>query len=409
MTSPIWQWDETVQRGLDHASVAEVRRYDERMAGFRDVSAEAQRILARLSLSPDDVLLEVGTGTGAFARAAAKRCREVIAVDVSPVMLAYAAQRARDEQRTAYVQAIHNVPDRSRTDPESTLTPGVGLVLEGGGMRGAYTGGVLDAFLDEGIVFSYVIGVSAGANAGSDYLVGQRERNHKVFVELVSDRRYAGFANLLRERSWFGMRFLFETLPDELAPFDYEALERSERTLVVGVTDCATGQARYFTQRGHDARWFIHTVHRASSSLPVLSPPVEIEGRRYLDGGVSDPVPIEHSIIDGNSRNVVVLTRNEGYRKGTDRPGLGTRLALGRYPAVWRAVLERSVKYDACLDRLASLEQTGEVFILRPVRPLVVGRLERNVEKLDTLYRQGYDDTLQRLPALKTWLAGPLA
>ena len=259
----------------------------------------------------------------------------------------------------ARMQPVRDLPHPSHSDPESSLTPSVGLVLEGGGMRAAYTGGVLDAFLDEGVDFPYVIGVSAGANAGSDYLVGQRERNHRVFVEFASDRRYAGFANLLRERSWFGMRFLFETLPDELAPFDYEALQRSWRTLVVAVTDCATGQARYFTQHGQDARWFVHTVHRASSSLPVLSPPVEIEGRRYLDGGVSDPIPIERSIIDGNSRNVVVLTRNEGYRKGAKGLGLGSRLALARYPAIRRAVHERNMKYDACLDRPARSSSSG--------------------------------------------------
>jgi predicted patatin/cPLA2 family phospholipase len=202
------------------------------------------------------------------------------------------------------------------------------------------------------------------------------------------------------------MRFLFETLPDELAPFDYAALQGAAQTLVVAATDCATGRPRYFYHRDYDARWFIHTVHRASSSIPVLSPPVEIEGRRYLDGGVSDPIPIERSISDGNARNVVVLTRNEGYRMGPQGWGLGSRIALARYPAIRRTALERGVKYNACLDRLAGLERTGEAFILRPARPLVVGRMERDGAKLDALYRQGFDETLERLPALKAWLAG---
>ena len=199
----------------------------------------------------------------------------------------------------------------------------IGLVLEGGGMRAAYTAGVLDAFLDAGVDLPYVIGVSAGANAGSDYVAGQRERNHKVFVELAADRRYAGLANLVRERSWFGMRFLFETLPDELAPFDYEAFRHSAHAFTVGVTDCATGQPVYFRHHDHDPRWFGHTVLRASSSLPVLSPPVTIGGRPYLDGGVSDSIPIGRSIADGNRRNVVVLTRNAGFRKRAERLGPG--------------------------------------------------------------------------------------
>lgn len=281
-----------------------------------------------------------------------------------------------------------------------------GLVLEGGGMRVAYTAGVLDAFLDEGIDFRYVIGVSAGATAGADYVAGQRERNYRVFVEFVADKRYAGFANLLRERSWFGMRFLFETLPDELAPFDYEAFQRSASDLVVAVTDCASGRPEYYCHRGYGPRWFLCTVARASSSLPVLSPPVKIEGRRYLDGGVSDPIPIERSIADGNRRNVAVLTRNEGYRQEAQSLGLLSRLALVRYPGIRRALRERHVRYNASLDRLASLEQAGDAFVLRPILPLVVDRLERDAAKLDALYRQGYDETLERVPALRAWLSG---
>jgi predicted patatin/cPLA2 family phospholipase len=279
-------------------------------------------------------------------------------------------------------------------------------VLEGGGMRGAYTAGVLDAFLDQGVGFSYVIGVSAGANAGADYVTGQRERNHKMFVDLAADPRYAGLFNLLRERSWFGMRFLFETAPDELVPFDYEAFHRSSRTFVVAATDCDTGQPVYFRHHDHDPRWFIHTVHRASCSLPILSPPVTIDGRRYLDGGVSDPIPIDRSIADGNPRNVVVLTRNAGYRKDPPLFDLPARLALARYPGVQRAVRRRVAVYNACLDRLAALERAGRVFILRPVKPLTVGRMERDVNKLDALYHQGYDETLERLAALRVWVAG---
>ena len=286
---------------------------------------------------------------------------------------------------------------------------GVGLVLEGGGMRAAYSGGVLDAFLDEGVHFPYVIGVSAGANAGSDYVAGQRERNHRVFVELVADRRYAGFANLLRERSWFGMRFLFETLPDELAPFDYESFRRSAQTMVVAVTDCATGRPAYFRQHDYDGRWFVRTVQRASSSLPVLSPPVTIEGHRYLDGGVSDPLPLDRSIAEGNPRNVVVLTRNAGYRKEPQPAWLEPLIAvvLVRYPALRRAMRERHLRYNASLDRLALLEQTGQAFVLQPIKPLVVGRLERDVAALDALYRQGYQETRERAADLKAWLAAP--
>jgi predicted patatin/cPLA2 family phospholipase len=271
-------------------------------------------------------------------------------------------------------------------------------------MRVAYTAGVLDAFLDKGIDIPYVIGVSAGANAGSDYVAGQRERNHRVFVDLVADRRYAGVRNLVRERSWFGMRFLFETLPDHLAPFDYARFRESPRKLVIGVTDCTTAQATYFSQWDCDPRWFVHTLLRATSSLPVISPPVQIDGRRYLDGGLSDPIPIQHSRADGNTRNIVVLTRNPGYRKKPERLSPIVRLALARYPAVREAIADRHLRYNACLDTLAALEKQGEVFVLQPLRPLSVDRMTRDLAELDALYRQGYGETLERLPALKAWL-----
>ncbi len=286
------------------------------------------------------------------------------------------------------------------------MTTGIGLVLEGGGMRATYTAGVLDAFLDEDIDLRYVIGVSAGANAGGDYVAGQRERNHRVFVDMTADRRYAGWRNVLRERSWFGMRFLFETLPDELAPFDYDAFHRSPRLLTVVVTDCATGNPVYLRQRDHDPRWWVRTVQRATCSLPVLSPPVVIDGRPCLDGGVVDSIPIARAIADGNPRNVVVLTRNNGYRKPPDRPGPLTRTLLHRYPAVLQALRERPVRYNASLDLVESLERAGTAFVIRPVRPLVVGRMERDMARLEALYRQGYDETMQRVPELREWMRG---
>ncbi len=295
-------------------------------------------------------------------------------------------------------------PRDAPAPPQEHPAAGIGLVLEGGGMRATYTAGVLDAFLDHGIDLPYVIGVSAGANAGSDYVAGQRERNHRVYVELAADRRYAGPGNLLRERSWFGMRFLFETLPDSLAPFAYEVFRRSPRLLVVVVTDCATGRPAYFRHRDHDPRWFVRTVLRASSSLPVLSRPVKIRGRRYLDGGVSDSIPIRRSTADGNRRHVVVLTRNAGFRKEAQKLGPVARLLLARYPAIVRALEERHLAYNASLDQVESLEQAGQALVLRPSRPLAVGRMDRNVARLEALYRQGYDETVERLPALTAWM-----
>jgi predicted patatin/cPLA2 family phospholipase len=284
------------------------------------------------------------------------------------------------------------------------MIPGVGLVLEGGGMRTTYTGGAVDAFMDAGIDLGYVIGVSAGANVGSHYVTGQRERSHRTFVDLVADPRYAGWRNVPRERSWFGMDFIFRTLPDELAPFDYDGFKASPRTLVSAVTDCATGAARYYGQHDRDPRWYVQTLLRASCSLPLISPPVAVEGRPCVDGGLADSIPILRAVQDGCPRNVVVLTRNAGYRKPPPRYRAMSRVLLARYPAVYRAMLRRPAVYNASLDRVAEMERAGSAFVLRPVRPLVVGRMERDVARLEALYRQGYDETMARMPDLEAWL-----
>jgi predicted patatin/cPLA2 family phospholipase len=283
------------------------------------------------------------------------------------------------------------------------MSPGVGLVLEGGGMRVAYTAGVLDCFMDQRVEIPYVIGVSAGANAGSNYVAGQRERNHALFVDLVRERRYQGLANLISERSWFGMDFLFETLPDRLLPFDYEAFRESPRAFTVCATDCATARPVYFRQRERDPREFVRKVMRASSSLPVLSPPVSFDGAKYYDGGVSDPIPIERSLADGNPANVVILTRNAGYQSSPQELGPVSRALLRRYPAIIELTRTRHRHYNAALARVDALEKAGEAFVFRPRRPLVVDRIERNVAKLDSLYRQGYDEALERMDELSRW------
>jgi predicted patatin/cPLA2 family phospholipase len=270
-------------------------------------------------------------------------------------------------------------------------------------MRAAYSAGVLDCFMDQGVDIPYVVGVSAGANAGSNYVAGQRERNHALFVDLVRDRRYQGIATLISERSWFGLDFLFETLPDKLLPFDYEAFRESSRAFTVCVTDCATARPVYFRHRERDPREFVRKVMRASSSLPVLSPPVFIDGARYYDGGVSDPIPIERSLADGNRSNVVILTRNAGYQSNPQELGRISRGLLRRYPAIVELTRTRHRHYNACLARVDALEKAGEAFVFRPRRPLVVDRIERDVAKLEPLYQQGYHEALERMDDLSRW------
>lgn len=280
----------------------------------------------------------------------------------------------------------------------------IGLVIEGGGMRGAFTAGVLDAFMEENIKFPYVIGVSAGANNGSSYISWQKGRNRRIFFHWAKDERFLGFKNLIKERSYFGMNFLFDVLPKELDPFDYKTFKNSEAIFKVCVTDCETGEPVYFEHKDYDPYFFINKILRASSSLPILSPIVEIEGKKYLDGGMVDPIPLEKSISDGNEYNVVILTRNDGFRKSASRLDFLADVFFHNYPKLAEILMNRYNHYNKCLDRIKELEEKGYVYVFRPKKKLQVDRLEKDVTKLIDLYNQGYSETLNQIDELKRWI-----
>ena len=281
----------------------------------------------------------------------------------------------------------------------------LGLVLEGGGMRGAYTSGVLRAFMDEGIKFPYVIGVSAGANNGANFVAEQKDRNKKVFVDYVSHKDYSGFRHLIKERSYFNMKFLFDTLPNQLVPFDYDTFFNSPTIFKVCVTEVETGYPKYFEKsQSKDNKEFMNKVLRASSSLPIISPPVEINGKLYFDGGITDSIPIEKSIEDGNQYNVVVLTRNNGYLKEEQKLGVYSKHYLRKYPTILQAIKKRHIKYNITLEKIANLEREGYIFVFRPIAPLMVDRLEKDPLKLNNLYNQGYEETLERMEEFKKWM-----
>lgn len=282
----------------------------------------------------------------------------------------------------------------------------IGLVLEGGGMRGAYTAGVLAALVDENINFPYLIGVSAGANNGADYLSEQMERNKRVFVDYVAHKDYSGIKHLLKEKSFFNMNFLFETLPEKIDPFDYETFFNSEKIFKIGTTEASTGKPVYFEkdQFKEKGKKFMTKVLKASSSLPIISPPVEIDGKLYFDGGVSDSIPIERSLEDGNPYNVLILTRNEGYVKEKQKLGVYSNHYLKKYPEIREAIKMRHIKYNITLKKIENLEKEGYVYIFRPIKKLEVNRIEKDTNKLEDLYRQGYKETIEQIDDLKKWL-----
>lgn len=281
----------------------------------------------------------------------------------------------------------------------------VGLVLEGGGMRGLYTAGVLDYFMEEELYLPYVIGVSAGACHGSSYLSKQQGRSKRANINYVNDSRYLSYKNLFKGESLFGMDFMFDTIPKKLEPFDFETFFNYEGRYIVGTTDCQTGKVRYFDRSDCDSNDDILDIVRASSSLPFISPIVEFKGCELLDGGLAAPIPIRKSVADGNDKHIVILTRSPGYRKDRFKFKWLAKLFYSDYPKIVEVLIERHQIYNQTLDYIKSLESAGDIFLIQPSRPLDVKRIERDKDKLERLYQQGYQDCKEIFGSLKEWLS----
>ncbi|MFN2340645.1 MAG: patatin family protein [Halanaerobium sp.] len=279
-----------------------------------------------------------------------------------------------------------------------------GLVLEGGGMRGAYTAGVLDVFLAEIIQFPYVIGVSAGANNGANFVARQSGRSKRIFINHSQDKRYMGLNNLLKEKSYFGMDFLFDLLPTKIDPFAYNKFNKASTIFKVVVTNCKNGKPVYMSKKDYEPKFFVKKILRASSSLPFISPSVTIEGGKYRDGGIVDPIPIKKAIQDGYRYNVLVLTREENYRKDKAKMNFIYRLLLRKHPEVVNKLENRHLNYNKCLDFINKLEKEGKVFVFRPDKKVEIDRLEKDQDKLRNLYEQGYAETLRKMNDFKRWL-----
>ncbi|WP_163581233.1 patatin-like phospholipase family protein [Gracilibacillus saliphilus] len=278
----------------------------------------------------------------------------------------------------------------------------VGLVLEGGGSRGVYTGGVLQYLMEQEIYIPYVIGVSAGACNGSSYIARQIERNKTVNIDYVSHPEYLSFRNWIKKRELFGMDFLFDTLPNDLVPFDYETFNKATEEFVVGVTDCKTGEPLFYHKSDYANDML--TLLRASSSLPMVAPIVKYDNRALMDGGISAPLPIKQSEKDGNRKNVVILTRNRGYFKKPQSFSWYIKRKYRDYPGLLKALEKRHIEYNDRLNYLFEEEKKGNVFIISPTEKLTVGRVEKNKKKLMDLYQKGYEDVKKLGEELKGFL-----
>lgn len=268
------------------------------------------------------------------------------------------------------------------------LTKRSGLVLEGGGMRGVFTCGVLDNFMDRGIRFPYTIGVSAGACNGLSYMSRQRGRAKYSNIDLLEKYRYIGFRHLLTKRNIMDFKLLFETFPNEIIPYNYDEYARCEERFEMVTTSCETGEACYFYEKQSPAR--IIDIVRASSSLPFVCPIAYVDGRPMLDGGIADSIPLLRARELGYDNNVVVVTRNRGYRN-LDKPAFVPPFFYRKYPAMREAIRNRSRGYNKQLELVEQLEDAGELTVIRPERPIVVDRMEKDIHKLLDLYNEGYE------------------
>lgn len=265
----------------------------------------------------------------------------------------------------------------------------IGLVLEGGGMRGLYTCGVLELFLEKELYFSYIIGVSAGACNAVSYISKQKGRNEKVNIEFANNWKYASVRNFLREKSYFGMNFIFDEIPNKYVTFDYNTFNNSPSKFLIGATDCNTGKPIYLNKE--DVTEGFHAL-RATASLPLISPVVRFKGYELLDGGISDSIPIKKSIEDGNEKNIIILTRNREYRKSPMKFEKIIKLKYKQYPLLVDTIINRYKNYNETLDFIEELEKQGKAIVIRPSQEVTVGRIEKNKEKLYSLFHNGRVD-----------------
>lgn len=265
----------------------------------------------------------------------------------------------------------------------------IGLVLEGGGFRGIYSAGILDYFLDQEWHFPYVIGVSMGSCNGVNYISKQKRRSIDIPYDYMEDHRYISYRNLLTKGSLFGMDFIFHEIPHKLNKFDYEAYRQSDQEFVITAMDVAKGGSKYFMKDDLSDFDFNYAL-KASCSLPFISKMVEVKGNLYLDGGLSDSIPIKKAFDDGVDKVIALVTREKGYRKEVKKTKTG-KFIYRKYPNVVEAINTRSEKYNDELQYMEEMAAAGKVFPIYPAKPINIGRTERNKEKLMASYLEGYE------------------
>ena len=268
-------------------------------------------------------------------------------------------------------------------------------------MRGIYTAGVLDFFMDKNLYFDDCYAVSAGACHVTSYLSKQKGRSAKITLDYIGDKRYCSINSLIKTGDMFGAEMIYDIIPNKLDLYDYDTFNKFKGNFYSVVTNCKTGKAEYI--KIEDMKKDIIAV-RASSSLPLLARIVKIDGEEYLDGGITDSIPIKKSIEDNHEKNVVILTRDKNYRKS--KPGFISLLKMKykKYPNLIKALENRYKMYNNTLDFLEEKRKENKVFIIQPKEPVNISRVEKNKDKLKALYDQGYNDAKEKYEELIKFL-----
>lgn len=264
------------------------------------------------------------------------------------------------------------------------------MVLEGGATRGVFTAGALDFLMEQDFYTSHVIGVSAGSCNAVDYVSRQIGRTKDCMIHKEKEYNYYyGFAKFVREKSLLDMDMVFERFPREVFPFDFKTYFESEMECEIVTTNCVTGRAEYMTEREDEDR--LLKLCRASSSMPLICPMVNVDGIPYLDGGLADSIPIRRAQEIGNEKNILILTRNPGYRKKMPSRASARiyRQAYRKYPNLVKCIINRSIVYNRQMKLIEQLEGEGKIFVLRPLIP-TVSRLEKDYDALMHFYEHGY-------------------
>lgn len=277
-----------------------------------------------------------------------------------------------------------------------------GLVLEGGAKRGIYTAGVLDVLNEHGITVDGVLGVSAGAIHGCSYVAGQKGRSIRYTLKYGNDRRFMSFYSLLTTGDLVGAEFCYHELPEKLDPFNHAAFEKSATKFYVTCSNLETGKADYIycdeLRRKMD-------YLRASASLPLVSRIVEIAGKKYLDGGITDSIPLAAMQKLGYEKNIVVLTRPAGYRKKASFNRCLAKLIYAKYPKFAEAIKNRHLMYNRELEEIEALEKAGKILVIRPSRKIKIGKMERNPAVVKEMYDLGVTDAREMLGNIRKFLA----